>query len=1557
VDYVTAARARAEREGVEFLRPQSEVQAEKIAKASLTKEEMQALGLPGWLAPIERGMIEVAGGLTDPETFPYLMTPALGAKVAKPIGQAFVAQIGVQSAQDIAQGTKKIAEGDTEEGLQQLSRGAAGAALIGGPPLVAKALEPSPAVRLARELERAELTPPGITAPRPITTPADISMIPMEAEPFARPGIPELAGRALEEAQSRLEVPGRMPAIEQLRRELEPPSILEVEPTRVAERIPGGGEAPYGRVSFMREAEAPTAERTQRAIQQETAGVLRPLREPEITQKGAEQVPAAEGRAQVAEARIEPTALAAPTVAQFAAEFKKPAAEFRIRNTSTDPNIITTEKVGLGIKSVGDLNEILKLNNEGRAELAGLQKKLKGGTITPEEFKRYSELAGRIQYPREVIETATNIGGWAESAPGPGKLGTQLGERPMDWNKNPEVRQWLIDNANKIWTDESTRNAIVEEMRGVTEPIEPKAADKLDLGSGVVAQIDSATGQIYIKGPKGDRIAWVKTEAISPDIIGVVTSFIDEGYRGQGYVQKSIERLSELTGKTIVSDISPSTSARAMWERMGAKLENVPVGDEMQRRYVYKPKKKGGERIEKEKRQEEVLTETGAAQPAPDIISKLESFKFPETGEGRLYSLPHPDAIKAIGRSTWNTAIDLAIAAIKSGKTIVEAIETALSHIRKNAAGKFDEAQARANIEFLTKAETGAAAPTRIYPVEGESIAMRKSAERATTSEMFPEPVQEQIRTAPESFYRQQSMTRVEDTVSGMSEPELAGVPRDSNLYTAAKLEQSRRLFERGENEAGYNVFVELEKEGTRLGQLINQFKLLKGTRPEDIVRVINSTLKKAGKDVLTKTQQDHAIDIAKKSKDADGELAKATDAWRKDPSLENAKAAEEALLDATQKGLDLQRFIGKYQPRSVAGIIKSVLQGNLLTPISEVANIVGNISFLPFRALDRTVASTIDVLDSFLTGGKREITVQPIRGPIEAAKGLVRGAEKIPDIFLRGTGDVIKGETRAGLHPIKAWINQFSSNPELPTIGGKLTLRDRLGLAIEGTFGVPAEAMLRGLGAGDVAFRESAQARATATELRLANVPRDQWNFAQKFPELFLDESAMSRIHADTMQSVFQRSSSTLNWITKWIRGRGDWFDLAAATVAPYKLTPWNIVGEILSYNPLIAMGRSVYDFKAGNRRGAKLNAGKFVVGSMLTAAGWWLYKNGLMSPSLDQRDEAQKARILAGEVLPPNHINLSGLQRALSGGDPSFKKGDETADVFRAGGLAGSMFYMTANIGRQFERNPEASQNDILGSIIRQSTLEQARFGMNQSFLSGVEGLLGAIREGNTDNYVRQWMNTVASVPMPNSLTVLSRATREYKPDLREDAFKKQVENIVRNRLGFAKMDDYLPLKRGLWGEPLRETPKDRNALVYHFFDVFKNKQVTDDPVALELFKLWRETGDTRVIPSLPEKSLTIGENTYQLNAAQQSRYAELVGGARRRITDAITVNPQFQKLQNEQKIDLLDRVYRAGLDQGKAQFWQEIGGSSTLTLKPSRAGFKPAVQLPQPAVGRPQ
>lgn len=1000
-------------------------------------------------------------------------------------------------------------------------------------------------------------------------------------------------------------------------------------------------------------------------------------------------------------------------------------------------------------------------------------------------------------------------------------------------------------------------------------------------------------------------------------------NLIDEGERIRKAIAKyesSAEPTMEVTPLAPESG-RPLTATEQLAQRAEAPTPQAP------RKQPLKPE---------QQRRQNILER--AEQRLAEIQRNIQSGKQSFTGLGGLEPL------------IADGAITIARGALKATNSIAKAVSAAIDWVRKNHPNAKFDADAFRNELYRTldvakgevprPATAPTAQPASAPSTAGSDIRMRRSAARATESPMIPEPVQERIAQAPESFYPNQPNARVETVVKGMTPEQLAAVPADSNLFVASRIELADRLFKQGKMDEGYSIFVELEKQGTSFGQNINQFKRLPGTLPEHVAFAINKKLKNAGKDPLTPTQEAKAIELSRKSKESDAVLDTATDAWTKEPTDANAKSAEKALDKANADAVELQRFIGRFEPRSTSSILKAVLQGNLLTPMSQAANLVGNMAYVPFRAGTRGIASGIDVIDSYLRSKPREITVSPVTGTAEAAKGIVRGIAKAPEIALRGS-ETMKGESRAGLHPVKAWINQFSKTPGMPTTGGKLTWKDRANLLIEGTLGVPAEAMLRGLAIGDQPFREAAYSRVIANEAKLAKIPKEQLGMARKFPELFFDEPTLQRIQDGTMEAIFQRKSSTLNLITNWIKRKGDVFDFAVATVAPYKATPWNIVGEILSYNPVIAAVKTPYAAAKGNSRGAKINAGKLFIGSVLTGAGWWLYEKGLLSPSLDDRDETQKARVLAGEVIPPNHLNVSGLQRALQGGDPSFQPGDETVDVFKAGGLAGSMFYMTANIGRDFERKPEVSGGEYAGALATQGALENARFGLNQSFLSGVEGLLTAVKDGNTDAYLQQYMNTVASLPLPNTLTAMSRATRENKVDAKGDTFNKKVENIVRNRLGIAGADDYLPLKRGLWGEPMPETPEGRNSLVYQFFDITKNKQVTDDPVALELYRLWRKTGNNQVIPSIPTRSVTVDKKSYTLTPEQYSRYAELVGQSRRQIAEGLSVNPFFHEGSDEYKMDKLEQAYLKGLQRGKRAFLEEFPVDK-LILKAERAGF---------------
>lgn len=839
----------------------------------------------------------------------------------------------------------------------------------------------------------------------------------------------------------------------------------------------------------------------------------------------------------------------------------------------------------------------------------------------------------------------------------------------------------------------------------------------------------------------------------------------------------------------------------------------------------------------------------------------------------------------------------------------------------------------------------------------------------------------EQVRAAVAEMpdYWQSSNSLKRQAAQAMTPEELVAVPSGDAMYFPAKAELAKRLDRDGKHEQANAAWRALAEEARAMGQQTAYLKELYSD-PFYYIQRISRSLMEAGFDPLTVEKKTALKTLADAAKKAEAEYDAATEKFAKNKTDENYRAAEKAQKASEEADLALQSKTAAMLPRSAWGTLKAILQGNLIAPISQVANVTGNVTFTPFRSAARGASTVVDYLDAFLTGRNRQLSALT---PAEAAGNLIKAtpeaAKKAVSIAKEGSGRTVKGEERQGLHPVEAWRDMALHAAEAPTVNGKLTMGQKADIWLQRTFGMTAEPMLRTLAAMDVMAREPAWRNIVSREAKVRVVdgktfPMTATEAAQavKFPEVFFAPDVVKRMRADADAAVFQRESQTIRMINSWMHKQGPFADFAYATIAPYKLTPWNIIGEIFSYNPVVATAtmfghgaksrviaaKAAKNKALGNereagaqqaladthRRNAKIAAGKMVVGSIMSGAAWYLYKKGILSPSYDASDEAIKTRIQAGDILPPNHLNISALGRLLDGGDAMPKKGDTTVDVFRAGGLAGAFMYMAANIGRDMERSRDVDGEKILWSLAQDSTLEMGRYGINQSFLKGVAGVLEAFREGRADQVVSNWINGVISIPLPNTLAAVSRATRPYKPDTKADGFSQKFANAVANRLGGAMgMDSYMPLKRDVWGRPMEETPAGRNAFAYHMADVFKFQQASDSPLDMEVYRLARKTGSTEAIPSIPKPELAIRGKLYTLDRNEFSQLAAHVGEERRRVAELMVTNPNFHTAQDAVKLRLLQRAYDVGERIGRAKFMRELGKPTN--LKPAREGFTPS------------
>ena len=79
--------------------------------------------------------------------------------------------------------------------------------------------------------------------------------------------------------------------------------------------------------------------------------------------------------------------------------------------------------------------------------------------------------------------------------------------------------------------------------------------------------------------------------------------------------------------------------------------------------------------------------------------------------------------------------------------------------------------------------------------------------------------------------------------------------------------------------------------------------------------------------------------------------------------------------------------------------------------------------------------------------------------------------------------------------------------------------------------------------------------------------------------------------------------------------------------------------------------------------------------------------------------------------------------------------------------------------------------------------------------------------------------------------------------------NVLKKKMPEFMREAVGAEE----LPLKRDMWGEPVKQTPEGANPFLYNFLDFTRTRSVPSDETNLALYKLWKETGSEKVLPSV--------------------------------------------------------------------------------------------------------
>jgi len=639
-----------------------------------------------------------------------------------------------------------------------------------------------------------------------------------------------------------------------------------------------------------------------------------------------------------------------------------------------------------------------------------------------------------------------------------------------------------------------------------------------------------------------------------------------------------------------------------------------------------------------------------------------------------------------------------------------------------------------------------------------------------------------------------------------------------------------------------------------------------------------------------------------------------------------------------TESAFRFQNFESRLIPKKIIGqLLPTVIQGNLLAPLSLVTNLWSNVVNAPLRMASRQTAFVAQEIGrAFQKVTMQEVGPRLIGSPI----GGIRRTIEVGKAGIRGLGEglvgikrgisaegLLAGERIQGLKPLTAfkqlWTGEGLAKPiERGFRGVTQQIADRVRLASEVALGVPPETMLRLLQLGDAPFRRIAQARLLSEQAQLAGKVGSELRAAVRLPS----PGEVSKVAQEAAEAVFQQDTmltrAALNAANLF--GAGNKSGLArlfAKTIIPYAKTPANVIDEMVEFSlPLYSLPKAFLAAKNGDYRKAQMSLGKFFTGSTIGGVTAFLLDNNIIG---EKASPSEKIRDIQYKTVPPRSINISALNRLSKGDSTDTQPGDRIMSLEKLGIVGGIMStWDAAAKGRQGER----------GVNLEAVLPETLSFAFNQSFLKGTNSLLSAMLDGSgstLDKWISDYYGVVSSIPFPNSLTAVSRAMRETMPekfqlkDIKGDAVERPINifaEVLKRRL--PSMDEDMARRIDIWGRDIPQTPEGADPIMYNFFDVTKSRDVSYDPITLGIYNIFKATEDGDVIPPKPLRNFTIKNVSYRLSPELYESYSKMRGQSYRKAAETMFKDQGFKRMSNEDKTTVLRKAYaQVGDDARKA------------------------------------
>lgn len=685
-----------------------------------------------------------------------------------------------------------------------------------------------------------------------------------------------------------------------------------------------------------------------------------------------------------------------------------------------------------------------------------------------------------------------------------------------------------------------------------------------------------------------------------------------------------------------------------------------------------------------------------------------------------------------------------------------------------------------------------------------------------------------------------------------------------------------KRYQDAGDYDTAVTVLTKLRQMGTKAGQTVQAFAILGKMTPEGMAVYAQKELDSARREMVKKYGEAWA------EKRADMFRLTAEEIEFIKGNIEKAST----LPDGRDKNILLAEIASTIEAKLPTSALKQTKawarNSMLLNPKTMIRNVMGNTVMMPAYVAQDFVGAAADKLASAKSGVRTTGVTLPNKA---AGKAAVKGLYESYDDFRRkintrqSSGDRFEIGQGDSFHRYKQEQVKAASPARRAAmrLSNALNKVDRLtGFLLD---------------AGDRPFFEYHFTNSLNNQLKLNNASEA----TAEMVDIATTEALQRTWQDDNGYTKAVNSiRNALNFGKEWGLG---------SIVVPFTKTPANLTKALVEYSPpgasiIIARKAQIYlrsvkskNFDPRTQKAFVDSLAKGVTGTLVMAIGGALTHLDFMSGGDDDKDRdvaAFEKNILG---IAPYSITIDGKSYTYDWAQP-----------------IGGMFAISADFVQNLKsgNEPMVTGLDVLGNV-GNSILNALSAGGNvlfeQSFLQGVadlfanEGLMAGIIEaasGAASQFVPTALSQIAQIIDP-----YARTSFEYKNTLQTTA-NKAIAKLPGARESLAPVVDVLGNDVYSYG--------GNNSLFNVFFNPANIYSETATKAALEIYRVYEETGDAAVVPRNAPYYISYKDERYNFTAQERAQYQRTAGQTNAEIVESLVDKSRYLTLSDEKKAEVL-------------------------------------------------